>query len=296
MLCYQPVALSDREWVEPLFLESGFLGSEYTFANLYNWSKTYTFALARYEDFVVVRNGNEEDCSYLYPAGRGDLRAVIEAMWEDAAAHGVKFRIIGITEDKQTALENLFPGRFRFTPVRDNADYLYRVEKLTALAGKKLHGKRNHINRFLENNPDWRYEPITRENIAAVAGMSAEWCRINNCSEDGSLKREACAVKSGLSHYFELGLTGGVLWAGGRVVGFTYGSAVSGRVFDVQVEKAFYDVQGAYPMINQQFVKNELQSFEYVNREDDLGDEGLRKAKLSYYPDLLLEKSIAEEI
>ena len=294
MLFYQPVKLSDREWVEPIFRSSGFMGSEYTFSNLYNWSKAYTFALAKFDGFVVVKNG-KDDAAYLYPAGSGDFRAVIEAMKEDAASLGKPLRLTGVTGEKKAALEREFPDRFRFTPVRDNYDYLYRVDRLTTLAGKKLHGKRNHINRFLENNPDWRYERITPENIGAVSEMSAEWCKINKCSQAGSLKREACAVKSGLEHFFELELTGGVLWAGGRIVGFSYGSPVSESVFDVQVEKAFYDVQGAYPMINQQFVTNELQSFEYVNREDDLGAEGLRKAKLSYYPDLLLEKWIAEE-
>ena len=204
MLFYQPVKLSDREWVEPIFRSSGFMGSEYTFSNLYNWSKAYTFALAKFDGFVVVKNG-KDDAAYLYPAGSGDFRAVIEAMKEDAASLGKPLRLTGVTGEKKAALEREFPDRFRFTPVRDNYDYLYRVDRLTTLAGKKLHGKRNHINRFLENNPDWRYERITPENIGAVSEMSAEWCKINKCSQDGSLKREACAVKSGLEHFFRAG-------------------------------------------------------------------------------------------
>jgi hypothetical protein len=131
----------------------------------------------------------------------------------------------------------------------------------------------------VKNNPDWVYEKITRENIGEAWKMNMEWCRRNGCEDTSSLQREACAVRSAFEHYFELELTGGLLRTQGKIVAFTFGSPVTKDTFDVHVEKAFADVQGAYPMINQQFVLNELGDFEYVNREEDLGDEGLRRAK-----------------
>ncbi len=123
--------------------------------------------------------------------------------------------------------------------------------------------------------------------------MSHEWCRQAGCSDDAELYDESCAVEQAFKHYDALGLTGGLLRAGGQVIAFTMGEALSEDTFVVHVEKAYYDIQGAYQMINQQFAQASMEGFRYVNREDDAGDEGLRKAKLSYYPAFFVEKSSA---
>ena len=295
MLDFKEITLADKDWTTELMRYANLRGSEYTFANLFNWRSTYTVRIARFEDFLLVRSGTAR-FHYLYPAGRGDLAAALKAMEADAEANGVAFEMYGIPEEGREKVEEIFPGRFIFKPVRDNFDYIYSRESLATLAGKKLHGKRNHINKFMASNPDWRYEPITQENIADARAMNSAWCKINNCFEKHStLQREACAVKSAFDHYFDLDLIGGLLRVADKTVAFTIGSPVTDDTFVVHIEKAFADIQGAYPMINQQFVQNALEGYTYINREDDMGDEGLRKAKESYRPAMLYERYATAE-
>ena len=174
--------------------------------------------------------------------------------------------------------------------MRDNADYIYEREKLVSLVGKKLHGKRNHIKRFQDQNPGWRYESLRDDNIEACIEMAQEWCRRNCCTGDDGKKEELHLVIRALKNYKTLHMKGGLLRNETGVIAFTLGSPIGPDTFDVCFEKAFSEIQGAYPMINQQFVAHELQEYRYVNREEDLGVPGLRKAKLSYDPDILLEK------
>lgn len=116
--------------------------------------------------------------------------------------------------------------------------------------------------------------------------------KLQNCKpEDLEKHEEICVSKNSLIYYKELGLVGGILRADGKIVGLSVGeAAVNPDTFVVHIEKAFPDVQGAYPMINQQFVLHEMEGFIYVNREEDMGEEGLRKAKMSYRPAFMLEK------
>lgn len=164
-----------------------------------------------------------------------------------------------------------------------------RQGRLTTLAGKKLHGKRGHIHRFEENH-DWRYESLGPDNWQACLQMNQIWKRKRADKWDPDMEEEFQVVNQALQHYDKLGMVGGVLWADREVVAFTMGESLGGDTLAVHFEKAFPEIQGAYPMINQQFVKHECQQYRYINREDDAGAEGLRKAKMSYVPDILLEK------
>lgn len=179
---------------------------------------------------------------------------------------------------------------------RDLADYVYETEKLASLAGKKLHAKRNHINKFKNLYPDWSYETLTDDNVEDCFQMALKWRNKNGCEDDPEKNAEMCVTLNSLRLYKELGLRGGVLKAGGQIVAFTVGEPVSDDTFVVHIEKAFAEVDGAYPMINQQFVQHECMEYEYVNREEDTGAEGLRRAKLSYRPVFLEEKGIVKEM
>ena len=208
-------------------------------------------------------------------------------------AHAVVGRLVlhCIKEDK-ALLEMFYGERAKISTDRDHYDYIYSREKLCTLAGKKLHAKRNYINRFKTGN--WSYEPITQANLPDCRVMQQEWCKTNNCCTDADKRDECCAVQQAFRHFDELGFTGGCLRQDGQVVAYTIGEPLNSNTFIVHIEKAFADIPGAYPMINQQFVEHAMKDFEYVNREDDVGDEGLRKAKLSYYPERLLEDYIVE--
>lgn len=288
MIDFRQITISDREWIEPLLRMSNFRGSEYTFSNNYNWRDIYGIKVARMNDYYLVRSGKGDYRSYLYPAGSGDIKPVIEALIEDAKENDREFIMHGLTDETVAQLSSIFPDRFEITATRDNADYIYLAEKLSTLSGKKLHSKRNHIARFKDNN--WEYESINENNIDDCIKMNSKWCKENDCSVNKSLQEEACSVKNAFMNFKAEDLKGGLLRIDGEVIAYTIGTRLNSDTFIVHIEKAFSGIQGAYPMINQQFVQHECEDYMYVNREDDLGEEGLRKAKLSYYPHIILEK------
>lgn len=292
MIPFQRITLQDRPWIEERLRQSDFKSCDYSFVNNFIWSGPNNIHYADVNGFYCLISGVEGELDYTYPAGSGDIRPVILALMADAAERGIGFRLRGMNLESVQLMQTLFPDLFDYNNHRDFCDYLYSVERLTTLSGKKLHGKRNHIARFKDND-DWAYEPITRDNIDECRAMNTEWCKLYRCYESDSLNHEACAVRQAFDHFFELKLQGGLLRREGRVIAYTMGEPLSSDTYVVHIEKAFPEIQGAYPMINQQFVLHNCQDFTYVNREEDLGDEGLRKAKMSYYPDILLEKYVA---
>ncbi len=192
---------------------------------------------------------------------------------------------------KQT-LEELFPNTFAFSYNRDYSDYIYLVEDLMYLKGKKFHGKRNHINQFLKNN-EFTYEPMTPENIPECREMNEKWKEQNDSGDSRSLETELRAVDMAFRYFEKFGFVGGLIRIRGEVAAFTIGERLNSDTFVSHIEKAYHDIQGLYPMINQQFALNCMEGYKYVNREEDMGVEGLRKAKLSYNPVIILEKNEA---
>lgn len=296
---FRNIELSDRTWADSLLSVSDYRATEYCFTSLYMWAPFYGTKIARYRDWLLVRSDGGECASYIFPAGSGDVREVLEIMEEDAARIGKKFALFAI-EGVKEKIEQALPGRYEFVPVRNSFDYIYDAQAMTALSGRKYQPKRNFISRFRNQWPDWNYESfspddpgVCRNQIEECVEMTDRWCALNGCSHNESMHKEACAVRKVLRDFVPLGLSGGILRAGGRVVAYTIGERLNSDTFIVHVEKAFSDVTGAYPMINQLFLSHEASGFRYVNREDDAGDEGLRKAKLSYHPAFMLEKYLA---
>ena len=284
--------LEDKTVLAKYYENVPYMNCELDFANFFLWSEHYNTRYAIVDDmlvFVSVFNGRRY---VAMPIGPGDRKKAIEDIARDFKADGYELYLNCITREMFDELESMFPGCFEIEYNRDMADYVYMVEKLAYLKGKKLHGKRNHIANFIKEN-DWQYENITDSNTAECAEMAQQWRIMNGCESNPEKSYELCVTMNALKYRKELGLLGGLIRAGGRVVAFTLGSPAGGGAFDIHIEKAFSDVQGAYPMINQQFVLNNLMDYKYVNREEDTGAEGLRKAKLSYYPDILLEKGVA---
>jgi hypothetical protein len=221
-------------------------------------------------------------------------RELFEMLRELAKQEGEELHLHCVSEKEWQLIEEWYPGVYEITYDRDSADYIYLREKLATLSGKKLHGKRNHIHRFEEANSDWCYETICDENEEECAKMAMRWC-MNNCmSEQNEIEfdkiDESKLVVYAIRHREELGMIGGALRVNGRIIAITLGEPLTKDTFVVHFEKAFSDIQGAYPMINREFVRHELEEYTYVNREEDMGLEGLRKAKLSYRPEILFAK------
>jgi len=266
---------------------------EMTFANIYLWSRFYKVDYAVIENTLVFR-GTDEELFFDYPLGKPeDVKKALEVLMHYCEELGKDFILGSVTKEKYAALEEMYPGKFEIEYDRDYADYVYETEKLANLSGKKYHGKKNHINKFKKLYPDWSYEPITDENVEECFQMALAWRRLNGCEEDEEKNAEMCVTLNSLRLFKELKLRGGLLRAAGEVVAFSVGEPVCDDTMVVHVEKAFSAVEGAYPMINQQFVLHETEGYTYVNREEDLGEEGLRRAKLSYHPAFMVEKGRA---
>ncbi|OUQ79987.1 phosphatidylglycerol lysyltransferase domain-containing protein [Flavonifractor sp. An10] len=303
MIAFRDPEIGDRQWVEERFRASGNQGCEYSFSTLFLWSGAYQQQVASMDGFVLERLRGKLGAGYLFPAGSGPLEPVLSALEKDAAERGEPCRFFCVTPEQAERLEQLRPGQYAFQSDRDGWDYLYALDRLAGLGGKKLHGKRNHIRRFEESHPDWQVEQITMDNLAECAEMDLEWNRryrsLDAAGEEAEARTrldERHAMSRAFAHYEALGMDGLLLRTGGKVVAFTMGSPISADTFDVHFEKAYGEIQGAYPMINREFARwlqANRPGVRWLNREDDMGLEGLRKSKESYYPDRMVEKSAA---
>ena len=300
MIDFHPPRLEEKPWVDELLRRADYRGCDYNFTNLFVWSRAYHQEIARVDDFLVTHVCGRMGCSFMFPAGGGDLASVIRKLEEEAAGRGEPLRLVCLTPRQMAELEEFFPGQFTFTADRDGYDYLYEIDRLADLGGKRLHAKRNHINRFMENNPSWTYEEITPESLGECLAMDKEWYRRSLAregeAEERDLGDEGVALRQAMEHYQALGLERGLIRVYGEVVAFTMGDLLNSDTYDVHFEKAYGELQGAYAMINREFarwVRGRHPNVRYLNREDDMGVEGLRKAKESYYPDQMVEKHTA---
>lgn len=301
MIDFKTPVPADRPWVTALVAADGAMGSESNFNNMYLWNRMYGQEIARLGDRLLVRLNGKNGMRYLFPYGTGALEPAVEALAEDAAACGGKLTFICLSREQKAQLQALWPDRFEYDCQwdRDSWDYVYDVNKLADLTGKKLHSKRNHIHRFDERFPDWMAEPITAENVEECVAMERVWAasKAENGSDE-TLTEETISILEALYLRDELELHGVLIRAEGKVVAFSLGSFTTLECFDVHYEKAFGEIQGAYPVVNRELarmIRADYPQVKWFNREDDLGLEGLRKAKLSYYPEILLEKCSARE-
>ncbi|KLU67688.1 hypothetical protein DEAC_c00920 [Desulfosporosinus acididurans] len=294
MIDFKDVDLDDKKWMEPLLTAADLSGCHQNFTNIFAWSKIYHYRVAQVDGFLVVKGVMDDVTYYFYPAGSGNLMIVFEAMKQDAVSCGHEFVLAGLSPENIKQLNSLYPEHFEYREMRDSFDYVYFLDKLVSLAGNSLHSKRNYINRFKKENQDWAFEKITLDNLSDCWEMNKEWCKINPCDE-GSIAEENCAVRRCFNNFAELSIEGGLIRLEGKVIAYTMGEKLNSDTYVIHVEKAFGYIPGAYQMINREFaatIKEKYPDLVYVNREEDMGVEGLRKAKLSYHPDKMEEKHL----
>lgn len=283
------VSLDDKEWINDILSQVDFHTCEYPFGNIFSYGAKMEIKVGNIAGCLVSKCVQNDYVMYCCPIGRGDMKKAVEFILDDAEKDGRDFEIFAISSACAEFISKSFPDVFDISLERDTFDYIYLSEDLINLSGKKYQPKRNHISYFMKNN-NWSYETLSKENIPECYEMSKLW--LENSLEEyrEELEGELKIIKRVFDNYDSLDYVGGVLKVDDKVVAYTMGEPASKDVFCVHIEKAFSDIRGAYPMINQQFVKNELSSYKYINREDDTGAENLRKAKLSYYPAILAEK------
>lgn len=292
-LIFRDIEITDKPWVDEALRRSQFRGCEYTFGNNFVWRKIYRVSVASYDGHYFVRWGlGNGRYRYSFPTGGCPVKDGVEILKQHCRLNGIPL-LIYANREIAAQISELYPEASSHYN-RDGSDYVYLAEELAELKGKKFHAKRNHLNRFYEN--DWSFEPITSENIPDCIAMNEIWCSENICSCDMSSSElkskedESCIVRCSFKYYDKLGYTGGLIRVNGEVQAFCFGEQSADDTFVVHVEKALRTYQGAYAAINREFVKSLDGRYKYINREEDTGAENLRKAKLSYNPVFLEDK------
>ncbi|WP_294080659.1 DUF2156 domain-containing protein [Proteiniphilum sp. UBA5384] len=292
MLTFKSLELKDKDIINSYLREQNYRASDLCFANLYCWGEKFRTQFAITPDWLFIRfKDNNGRNSYLKPVGRGDLKEAIALIQEDHSSFNTPFQMRGLTKEMITEIESVVTGRFDYKLNRSVSDYIYTTEKLIHLTGKKLQSKRNHINRFKREN-EWKYYSLTgnRLMVEECKKMLEQWMEVHKEEQDPSLVYDDHATTLMLNNFEYLDLKGGMICVDGEIAAFTIAEHLTDDTIVVHVEKAFTDIHGAYTIINQQFVEHEAAEYLYVNREEDMGMENLRQAKLSYQPDILLEK------
>ena len=288
---FRPISRHDRALYEQYFPDGLPRGCEFSFANLYLWGRQN---LAELHGHIVLFSHFDRRSVYPYPVGNGDKRAVLDAIIADSQARGISCRITGLCAEAKETVARLYPDRFTFYSDPGSFDYVYAIDDLADLPGKKYHAKRNHIARFREACPDAVAEPLTAANAEAAKNMISRWYeeRIReNPKNDYHLEQEA--IEKALRRFDEIGMLGLLLRRGEDILAVTMGSRFGEDTVDVNFEKARTDVPGAYTAINQafaQYLREQYPSLRYLDREEDMGIEGLRRSKRSYYPHHQIEK------
>lgn len=291
---FRPITIADADLLRSFTMDNKCMNCDINVANLCSWQFLYHTEFAIVEGFLLLRFLLDGKVTYMKPIGKGDLQHVLVLLQDDARKMGEALRVACVCPCAQALMEESMPGTFSFESDRNKADYIYLRERLTTLSGKKLQPKRNHVNKFKRLYPNYEYHPLTKDLVPDCLRLGQEWCQTNNSHEQRAALAEQYMMAFALSHIDELQILGGTIFVDGRMVAFAFGSRINANTFDICVEKADTNYEGSYAMINNEFASHLPEDIIYINREEDLGLEGLRKAKLSYDPELILDKMIAE--
>lgn len=300
MIPFQKVQTSDRDAYISVVRDYIPRSCAYSFANIYMWGLQ---KIAFMHGCVLFFSHFYGKSVYPYPVGHGDRKAAVEDILRDAAERGIPCRLVSMTAADCEELETWFPGRFRIRPNRDSFDYVYDISELATLAGRKFQKKRNHANRFRAEHPEYQVIPLDATNKVGAQRMIQQWYKQKKLMDpDGDFLSEQVALDRAFRHFDELHLEGAVLMENREILAVTMASPLGEEIYDVHFEKAMAQTEGAYAVINQDFaamLRARHPNLKFLNREEDMGLEGLRKAKLSYNPHHMEEKywaALASEI
>ena len=291
-LVFEKPKMEDKNLIDKILIKEKKSDALATFGTYFLWSDYFNTKVCEHKNILFTRFDSGK-VSYLFPKGTKSILGVKKAMdliFEDYNNLKLpELYISGLDISEVIKLEKVCPQKFDFINRRDKFEYIYSSSELTNLKGKKYHSKRNHIAKF-EKTYDWKYEDINIDNKKKYMDFFEKWFSENNNSEDKLNTGEYNAIVKAMDNYKDLGLYGGAITVNGQIVACTMGERISNKVFVVHFEKALTDFDGAYALINREFSRVLGKSFKYINREEDLGIEGLRKAKLSYKPAFLISR------
>lgn len=285
----------DKPVLDKFFHARYYENSHLNFTNFYMWRTPYHIQWKVEDDVLYMINEYDGVLAsrqpFCEPEKWPEATKKILAFFEE---QGRPVYLMGLEKDYAAYLqgEGQSLAAFDVKDDRDNADYVYLAEKLITLSGRKLHSKKNHLNAFHKLYPQAEYLPITNDLIPACRKELESWyaMRSEDLQNDPFIGYERAAIHEVFDNYEAFQLKGGVIRIDGRVVAFTFGEALNTDTAVIHVEKADPNVRGAYPAINQGFVEHAWSNMTYINREEDMGLPGLRKAKESYKPEKMIEK------
>ncbi len=283
---FSPLSLDGMGRYRALHDASRTRAADYSFTNLWGWAEHYGLEW-RFTDKLCWIRQTLPTIRYWAPMGKWK-----DVDWANTPELTTMGEFIRVPEKLHALWQEALPDRVVASETRGQWDYLYSAQDLAALSGNRFHKKKNLFNQFLKLYPDHIYMAMTLDCVESVLKMQEEWFhwRENEMSE--ALIAENAAVMRVLSHWDQLpGLVGGTLMLQGKVIGYTVGEQLTDDTLVVHFEKGATQFKGIYQAINCFFVRDAGEGMEYINREQDLDDEGLRKAKESYNPVQYVKKS-----
>ena len=298
-LTFRPLALEDRACIQQHTFESGLQNCNYSFINLISWQPTFGTEFALTSQGLVLRYRSEGGTAYMLNLKQHDADAyasLAQALCDDARQHGERLVVMGLENRDAEGLASALGTEAQFQTLRNNQDYIYDRSRLESLQGKELHGKRNHVNKFRSLYPHYTYRPLEQSLFPLCIELEKRWREAGHNRPEGyaidTIDVEQRNMQYVFDHWTTLDAIGGAVLVDEKLVAFTYGGAITEDTFDVCVEKADVSYEGAFNIINQEFVRHLPPQFVHINREEDMGLEGLRKAKTAYHPQQLLEYNI----
>lgn len=297
MLDFKRLTLKDKDLFNKYSKAYEFISSEYSFTNLYIWKDYYDIHYTLFNDVLIIRKKDSSGkYSFLQPLVVPDagIRESIEVLAEYSKEHPMEYIFSNVTEKFAYELLNYEKYNFKIYEDRDNFDYIYESQKLSKLPGKNYHKKKNHYNSFMKN---YKFEILNLKDISIgdrVMDTTIKWYK-NKETMDEAVNYELQSIPSLLNNMDYLGLEGVAIEVGEKIVGFSIGEKINDKIAIIHIEKGDTSYNGIYSFINKIFIDKCFNDVEFINREQDLGIQGLRKAKESYHP-LFLEKKFKVSI
>lgn len=285
MTDYREIRIDDRDGFRRAQRDQRYENNEGSFVTLFLWRHRWRIRMAVRDGIVYLSARLPEDGRPMHyppvvPPGR-PLREALERIERDLAEQNAPFLVKYANESFVRRLGEEGGGGYEIRETRDEFDYVYSVGELSSLSGRSLHGQRNHLNQFLRNY-DYRYEEMTPAHLRDCLAIYDRWM----ADHAGRLREEGerLATEEALTHWDALGLMGGIVYVGGEPAAFTAGEDFRPDMALIHLEKADPAYRGAFQFINQQFAYRALKGYETVNRQEDMGIEGIRRAKMAYHP------------
>ena len=291
-LNFRKPCIEDKEKFDKIFKSFGNINSESAFGTSYIWADSKDIKVCFEGDIFLKKVGN----TYEFPVGTLDklkIREIVDALKFDSEDYG-KFIFKELMQNQVDILKEIFPNKFSYKEDRGDYEYIYSINDLANLKGKKYHSKRNHISKF---NKMYSWEYSCDLDIKESIDFFEKWFITNKTEKKLDKIDEFSAIKKSIFNFKNLNLISGTIKIDNKIVACTIGEKINDKVLVVHFEKGFIEYEGIYSVINNEFCKSQLGKCNFVNREEDMNIPGLRKSKLSYKPRILLKKysAILEE-